>query len=220
MQNLLGGQNGSASTGSDVALAGGEVGMSMRESRSTPALRIQNLKTSEERNTLEESFKDDFRTACERRVAGFPRYTVTRTPVGVLYCSATTYRMIPVEEDIFSSISGAEKTEVVTMLRRVAGFPRYTVTRTPVGVLYCSATTYRMIPVEEDIFSSISGAEKTEVVTMFKFAPSWWFTKIGMSRVIELVTTESSTRGWQYQLRTFNVSAWATRNCCRDVRKP
>lgn len=169
MQNLLGGQNGSASTGSDVALAGGEVGMSMRESRSTPALRIQNLKTSEERNTLEESFKDDFRTACERRVAGFPRYTVTRTPV---------------------------------------------------GVLYCSATTYRMIPVEEDIFSSISGAEKTEVVTMFKFAPSWWFTKIGMSRVIELVTTESSTRGWQYQLRTFNVSAWATRNCCRDVRKP
>ena len=168
MRSLLESQNGSAFTGVDGTLADGEVVMSMPESCSASCIRIQNSNTSETRNTSGENLKADFRTACVRRVAAFPRYTVARTPV---------------------------------------------------GVLYCSATTYHMIPVEEEIFSGVSVAEKTEVVTRFNFVPSWWLTKIGISRVIELVSTDSSTRGWQYQLRTFNVSAWVTCHCYCNVRK-
>ncbi|KAK0123144.1 hypothetical protein ONS96_010148 [Cadophora gregata f. sp. sojae] len=93
---------------------------------------------------------------------------------------------------------------ITTREQRVAGFPISTVTRTPMGTLYCWTTTYYFIPIDEDKILGISKAEKTEVVTRINFIPSWWITRIGMSRVMELISTNSSTQGWQYHLRTFN----------------
>ncbi len=65
---------------------------------------------------------------------------------------------------------------------------------------------YRFIPAEEDNIGRASKTDKAEVVTRFNFMPSWWLTKLGMSRAMEVISRNSTTQGWQYQLRTFNVS--------------
>ncbi|KAF8865396.1 hypothetical protein BDZ45DRAFT_445375 [Acephala macrosclerotiorum] len=81
------------------------------------------------------------------------------------------------------------------------------VTRTMLGEMHCTVTTYQIgesLRTKYDPKQSDT-KEDLEIETNFSLVPSWWVVKFGMARVFKFDIMQLSSQGWQAKMATFNL---------------
>ncbi|KUJ24120.1 uncharacterized protein LY89DRAFT_12819 [Mollisia scopiformis] len=93
------------------------------------------------------------------------------------------------------------------------------VTRTPLGEMRCTVSTYRLDQDTTDLeLEEVDSEENLEIETTFSLVPSWWIVKFGMARMFKFDIMQFSRQGWQATMSTFNLvpSDSAIFDFCRE----
>jgi hypothetical protein len=92
----------------------------------------------------------------------------------------------------------------LSKLRRCLLSKSFKVTRTILGEMRCTVTTYRIIRPSTDLdFESLGNEGEVQVETTFDVIPSWWLVKFGIASVFKFDML--SSQGWQAKMASFNV---------------
>lgn len=80
------------------------------------------------------------------------------------------------------------------------------VTRTILGEMHCTVTTFQIIePSRQSDLEQSDSKERLEIETNFSLVPSWLVVKFGLARVFKFDIMQLSSQGWQAKMATFNV---------------